>query len=96
MTPEYTTEQRARRAEELAKDSLLTEAFETVHNAYITAFMNCLPNDDRGRARYQDALRDLVAVKSHLLAVVAQGDLEAKRAQEFSKPTLVQRATRIF
>jgi len=96
MAVEYTLEQRALRADALLKDTLLTEAFQAVHNQYVTAFMNCAPSDDRGRARYQDALRDLVAVKSHLLAVVAEGELEARRAQEFQKATAIQKITRIF
>lgn len=89
-------EQRARKAQELLDNTMLSEAFNAVAQAYVLAFRKCAPNDDRGRARYQDALNDLDAVKVHLQAAVVQGELDAKRAQEFQTPTLAQRVTRIF
>jgi hypothetical protein len=94
--PIHTSEQRALHADHLLKDYLLTEAFEKLQAAYVTAFRMCRQDDDRGRLRYQDALNDLDAVKSHLMAVVAHGELEAKRAAEFRKASTVEKITRIF
>lgn len=96
MAAEYTTEQRANRARELLNDSLFNEALKAVHDAYVLAFRSCAAEDDRGRARYQDALNDLDAVKRHLLAVVADGELDARRAQELQTPTIAQRVIRAF
>lgn len=94
--PQFTDEQRQRHANELKNNYLLNEAFEKVTAAYVFAFRQCHQNDDRGRARYQDALNDLDAVKAHLLAVIAHGELEAKRAAEFQTDTIAKRITRIF
>jgi FixJ family two-component response regulator len=96
MAVEFTSEQRSRRAADLLQDPLFNEAIKAVHDAYVAAFRSCRGDDDRGRRRYSDALNDLDAVKAHLLAVVAQGELDAKRAQELQTPTLTQKVTRIF
>lgn len=91
-----TPEQRGRRAQELLDNVMFQEALKAVADAYVVAFRRCAMSDDRGRARYQDALNDLDAVKAHLIAVVAEGELDAQRAQGFQTPTLAQRVTRIF
>lgn len=88
--------QRGQRANQLMNDALLQEGFRTLETAYVREMRKCTADDDLGRFRLVQALSDLEVIKRHLHEAISQGEITAKSTIELRKPTLVERAARIF
>ncbi len=88
--------QRAVRAHELSEDGILKEAFDLMKDAYTSALRQCNAKDDMGRYRYAVALNVIDGVNNHLKAVLVQGQISLRQAQEFQTPTPIEKIARIF
>jgi hypothetical protein len=66
---------RAARAETLQRDELLTEAFQSLEDAYIAAWRRTTIDDVTGREKLFLAINIVGKVKDHLSKVVSDGKL---------------------
>lgn len=80
---------KAARAQELLDDELLSEAFETLEESYMSAWRATVIDDSAGREKLFLAINIVGKVRDHLTSVVANGKLAQAELKE-----LVQTAER--
>jgi hypothetical protein len=88
--------QRATHAQQLLGDKILQESLKALSDVYTMALRQCAAKDDIGRYRYAVALDVVDGVTRHLNAVLNDGKLAAKEAQEFQSRTPIEKIARIF
>lgn len=72
---------RAAQAERLLNDDMLNEAFGSLRQKYIDAWLISDARDDDGRTRCWLAIRNLDQVKEHLQRVVSNGQIALKQIE---------------
>lgn len=70
---------RARRAQALLSDELLTEAFDTLNTQYMAAWLVTATGDSVQREKLYFAARTLPAVRKNLETVLMNGSIAAKQ-----------------
>lgn len=81
----------------LAEHELVKEAFETLRAAYTKSALSVHVNDDLGRFRFMEALRQVDLVESHLRAVINAGTIARNEIAQLNPPiNLVERLKRRF
>ena len=77
---------RGQLASEILTNDLWPEAFEMLTKAYMVEALKCGIKDDLPRFRILEAIRQVETVRSHLEAVLLNGQLAAEQARAFEEP----------
>jgi hypothetical protein len=79
------TVSKAKKAEGLLKDELLTEAFAGLETAYIEAWRKTTIEDVQGREKLFLAINVIAKVRDHLTSIVNGGKVAASELQELQR-----------
>ena len=72
-------------AREVLAHPLLAEAFGSLEQSYVEAFVACKAGDDLPRFRLAEAVKVLRAVRRHLEEYVEAGEVSARTANELAR-----------
>ena len=84
-------------ARRILESRVFNEAFEVLRAAYVSGLQSLPSGDDLGRFRYVEALKQVDAVKRHLSATLANGEIAQAEIAEMNRQAgLVERLVRKF